>query len=81
MMFREAESAKPIDAEVKEFRHRARTTSFNLDDFSEEEQVRYDLDTAGITGRDVPRNYKISRPLDAPGTVNNGFDIRDLPNR
>lgn len=79
MMFRQSESAKPADEEWHEMRERARRTTFSLAEWSPEEITRWDLDTAGITGRDNPRTYRIDRPIDTLGE--NGADIRTLPDR
>lgn len=79
MMFREAESAKPLDKEWHLMRQKARTTTFSLDEWSDEEILRWDLDTARITGRDNPRTYTYDRTIDTLGE--NGTDVRTLDNR
>lgn len=76
MMFKRAESAKPVDADWHEFRQTARKTAFSPDEFSETEKVKYDLDTARITGEENPRTYTVDRPID--NLMDNGTDIRTL---
>ena len=81
MMFRQATGAKPVDEEWHEKRETARRTTFSLAEWSQEEITRWDLDTADITGRDNPRTYRVDRPVDGPGQVKNGTDVRTLDNR
>jgi len=61
------------------FRENARQTAFHLDEFSEAERIEFDLEDAGITGKDNNRNYTYDRPVDIFGS--NGFDIRELRDR
>jgi len=79
MHFRRSQSFKHIDEEWHETRHNARTFTFGLNDWGEEDIVKYDLDTAGITGRLNPRSFTIERPLDHFNA--NGTDIRELDGR
>lgn len=81
-MWSRSENLKPINSEWHEFRARARRTAFSPEEFSEGDQIEYDLDTAGITGADNPRSFEVDRPLtEEAGNMNNGFDVRDLNNR
>jgi len=50
-----------------------------LDVFSDEERVKYDLETARIDGSDNPQTFRVDRPFDFLGL--NGLDIRELRNR
>ena len=81
-MWARQEGLQAINEEWNEFRVNARRTAFNVDEFGEIEQVKYDLDTAGITGEDNPRSYTVKRPVNsADGNMNNGFDVRALEDR
>lgn len=79
MRFRRDRSGKHTDKEWHRNRHLARHHTFNLDDWSDEEIVRYDLDTADITGRLNPRSYTFDRDIDILKA--NGTDIRELKDR
>jgi len=79
VLFRQSPSGKRIDSEWHTRRHQARTTTINLNQWSDEDIIRWNLDTAGITGRDVKRTYTLKRPYDTLGE--NGFDVRQLPDR
>ncbi len=79
MQFRRSESVKRTDREWHSFRHAARKNAFSVNEFSDEEIVRFDLETARITGRDNPRTYLFNRAIDVFGS--NGTDIRELRNR
>lgn len=78
-MFPRSDSGKAVDERWHAFRQKAKRIAFSPDEFSEVEKVRYDLDTAGITGRDNPRTFRMMRAMDALNQ--NGIDIRDLRNR
>lgn len=81
-MYRQAESAKPVDGQWHEERQEARENAFSLLEFSDIDITRWDLDTADITGKDNPRTYRIDRPLNqTQGQMNNGTDIRTLEDR
>lgn len=81
-MFPESKSAKPIDARWHEHRQDARENSFSINEWSQEEITRWDLDTADITGQDNDRTYTVDRPLNQKdGQMNNGTDIRTLDSR
>ncbi|UXF50639.1 hypothetical protein 7908G4C8_33 [Haloquadratum phage sp.] len=79
MMFPESASAKAVDKEWHKFRQSAREDAFSLGAFSNNDIIRYNLNTAGITGEDNPRTYTFTRQLDVFGR--NGIDIRDLRDR
>lgn len=81
MMFRQGNGAKAIDKEWHAKRRDARENTFSLGEWSEEEIIRWDLDTARITGRENDRTYTVDRPIEAPGTVENGTDVRTLDGR
>jgi len=76
VLFKRSESGKHIDKEWHQQRQRAREIGFSLDEFSDEEITKYDLDTAGITGKDNPRTYTFSAAIDLFGV--NGLDVRSL---
>jgi hypothetical protein len=81
-MWARSENLKTVNSEWHLFRINARRTAFSKEEFSESEQVEYDLDTADITGKDNPRSYTYDRPLNEPdGTPNNGTDVRTLDDR
>jgi hypothetical protein len=61
------------------FRQNARETAFSLAVFAPEDIEEYDLETAGVTGKDTNRNYKFNRSIDTLGS--NGTDVRELDNR
>lgn len=81
MQFRRSPSARVVDREWHERRQEAREHAFNssLNIFSDEEILKYDLDTARIDGSDNPRTYLMQRTIDVFGM--NGTDIRTLRNR
>ncbi|AGM11135.1 hypothetical protein M196_gp43 [Halorubrum tailed virus 4] len=78
MQFRRSPGARPADADWHRGRQRARETAFNssLDLFSETEKVKYELDTARVTGRENPQLYIWNRAIDVFGI--NGTDVRTL---
>ncbi len=78
-MFPESRSAKPVDKEWHQFRESARKSAFSIGAYSNNDIIRYNLDTAGITGEDNPRTFMFMRELDTLGE--NGIDIRDLKDR
>lgn len=80
MQFARSPSARAIDSRWHKNRQRAReqATNGNLElFFSDEEIIKYDLETARIDGSDNPRTYTVDRPIDIFGV--NGTDVRDLP--
>jgi len=82
MQFRRSPGVRSVDAEWHRNRQRAREQAYNGDlisQFSPEEIVKYELDTARITGRENPRMYLFNRAYDLFGQ--NGTDIRKLRNR
>jgi len=79
MMFKRGESAKPVWTDWHEFRENARKTAYSEDEFGEVDKVKYDLDTADITGRDNPRTYELHPAIDVLGV--SGTDIRTLDDR
>ncbi|AHG00917.1 hypothetical protein HALLA_12095 [Halostagnicola larsenii XH-48] len=60
---RRDESARAVDGEYHAFRERARKTAFSEEEFDPIDQERYDLDDAGIDGRDNPDTYEASGQL------------------
>ena len=62
-MFKRDNSQKPVDSEWHEFRANARRTAFSPAEFGDIETEKYDLETAGITGRENPETYLWERPL------------------
>jgi len=70
---------KPVNADWHLFRANARRTANSKEEFAEADQVKYDLDTAQITGEDNPRNFTYDRPVDILNE--NGTDVRDLEDR
>ena len=81
MQFRRSNDTRAVDADWHRQRQRARESAVNssLSIFSDEEIVKYDLDTARIDGSDNPRLFMWQRTIDLFGT--NGTDIRELRNR
>jgi cysteinyl-tRNA synthetase len=79
VLFRRSESGKKVDQEWHQFRQNAREGAMDIKEFSDSEQLRYNLDTAGITGQDNPRTYTFRRAVDIFGV--NGVDVRELRNR
>jgi len=76
VLFTRSESGKHVSEEWHQQRQRAREIGFSLDEFSDEEITKYDLDTADITGKDNPRTYMFSTAIDIFGV--NGLDVRSL---
>ena len=81
MQFRRSNDARVTDSDWHKARQRAREAAFNssLNIFSEEERVKYNLETARIDGSDNPQTYTANRPIDLLGV--NGLDLRTLFNR
>ena len=81
MQFRRSNDVRVADSDWHRGRQRARESAFNssLSIFSDEEIVKYDLDTARIDGSDNPRTFMWQRTIGLFGT--NGTDIRELRNR
>ena len=81
MQFRRSNDVRVADADWHRQRQRARESAFNssLNIFSDEEIVKYNLDTARIDGSDNPRTFMWQRTIDLFGT--NGTDIRELRDR
>ena len=76
-MFPRSEGLKPIWAEWHESRQEARETAFSINEFGETEKVKYDLDTAGITGQDNIDSYKYRPAIDLLGV--SGHIVQELP--
>jgi len=66
--FKKDETGKRVDAEWHRFRADARRTAFTVDEFSDEDITRFNLETAGITGRDNPLTYTTDPRIDEEGT-------------
>ena len=79
MQFARSTSGKKVDRRWHKARISARREAFSVEEFSDEEIIRFDLDTAGITGKDNPRTYTVNRPIDLLNE--NGLDLRRLQNR
>ena len=77
--FRRSPSGKAVDGEYHEQRRKARLTANTIGAFSDEEISRFDLETAGITGRDNPRTYHLDPAIDVFGSAK--IDIRNLEDR
>jgi hypothetical protein len=81
-MWPRSENLKPIWEDWHETRHAARVSTFNVEEWSDIEITKYDLDTADITGEDNPRSYEIdNQSAEIDGVQNNGEDIRTLDRR
>lgn len=68
-----------VDREYHTFRINARRTAFSPDLFAQSDFIRFDLDTAGITGEDNPRTYIWDRTVDLLDV--NGYDVRQGDDR
>ncbi len=71
-----------MDASWHRERQRAREQAYSGDldaFFSNSEIIKYNLETAEITGEDNPRMYLFRRTIDLFGI--NGTDVRTLRNR
>ena len=82
MQLRRSPGARAVDADWHEQRQRAREEAYsgNLTaQFSDTEIIKYDLETAQITGEDNPRLYLFRRTIDLFGI--NGTDVRNLRDR
>ena len=81
-MWARSETLENLSTDWHQFRINARRTAFSKEEFGEIEQIKYDLDTARITGKDNPRSYTVNRPIQgADGNMNNGVDVRTLDQR
>lgn len=72
-------SGKRVDSRWHEGRQNARETAVDIREFSDFDRVRYNLETAGITGQDYDGTYRPSRPI--TGLLENYIDVRELRNR
>jgi len=79
MKFRRSPGARAVDSEWHLQRQRARRDYFSVEQASATERVKYNLDTAQITGEENPRTYLWRQAIDIFGT--NGTDVRDLRDR
>jgi len=79
MPFARSPGLKKADSRWHNRRIQARKEAFSIDEFSQEDIVRYDLDTARITGSENPRSYLVNPSIDILGEA--GIDIRTLDNR
>lgn len=80
MMHQRSNGGRGVHAEWHEFRDEARRTAFSAEEFSEIDQERYDLDTAGITGEDNPETYQGDGALIETALTAEG-DLRDQDGR
>jgi len=76
MLFRRSQSGKHLDTDWHRTRHAAYTTTFELETWSIEDRIRFDLTDDWITGKYNDRSYTIDRPIDLFNE--NSFDLRDL---
>ena len=67
---------KAIDSEWHKARQEARENAFSINEFGAAEIVRFDLDTARITGRENPDTYKYDPAIDLLGI--SGTDVRNI---
>lgn len=79
MKHHRTKSGKSVDSRWHTFRANARRTAVSELEFAPSDRVRYDLDTARITGKEYPETFQFSRPLTV--LLNNSVDVRDLRNR
>jgi hypothetical protein len=79
VLFDRTKSGKRIDSRWHSFREQARRTAVSPEEFAPSDRVHYDLDTAGITGKDNPRTYTHNRPTNLVYT--NEIDVRELRDR
>ena len=82
MQLRRSPGARAVDADWHQQRQRAREQAYSGDldaFFSNTEIIKYDLETAQITGEDNPRMYLFRRTIDLFGI--NGTDVRNLRDR
>ena len=82
MQLRRSPGARPLDREWHQQRQRAREQAYSGDldaFFSNTEIIKYNLETAQITGEDNPRMYLFRRTIDLFGI--NGTDVRNLRDR
>ena len=78
-MFDRSENAKAVNSKWHLFRINARRTANSPEEFSDSDQVEYDLDTARITGADNSENFTYDKAVDILGE--NGTDVRELEDR
>jgi hypothetical protein len=74
--------SRPIIADWHKSRQAARERAYSGDleaQFSNTEIIKYDLETAQITGEDNPRLFIFNRAIDVFGV--NGTDVRNLRDR
>jgi len=82
VQFRRSPGARAIDSDWHRQRQRAREEAYSSDLeawFSDTEIIKYNLDTARVTGADNPRVFLWRRAIDLFGI--NGTDVRNLRDR
>lgn len=80
MLHHRGNGGQPADEEWHAFREQARKTAFSKEEFSDIDQTRFDLDTAGITGEDNPDSYDGEDVTpDVQGTPESGDGAGDRP--
>lgn len=77
--FKLGNSGKNLNEEWHEQRQVAISTTFTIDQWSDIDIEKYDLDEKAFTGKDVARNYRFDHPVSDDEVNVTGFDLRDLP--
>ena len=71
-------SGKNLNEEYHDTRHRARTTTVKIEEWSDIEQTLFDLDTVDFDTKQVDRFYLTRADVEAEGASQPGFDIREI---
>jgi len=80
-MFSFGPGSKPVNEDWQAFRRKAERTATSIDQFSDIDKERYDLEELDLGGRLNPKTYRTNdRPIDGEGQ-GDSFDVRDLPTR
>jgi len=70
-----------VNEEWHRTRLEARVRTVKIDEWSDIDQVKYDLDTVDFDRKQLDREYRTENHVESEGGVKSGFDIRELPTR
>ena len=76
-MFPRSAGMKAVNGEWHRFRQEARQNAYSIEEFGPDERVKYNLDTARITGRENPDTYRYDPAIDLLGI--DGRLVTELP--
>lgn len=72
---------KVLNEEYHLTRWAAEVTTYNIDEWSDIDQARYDLDTVDFTRQFKRSSYITESRVDSEGASESGFDLRNVKTR